>query len=218
MFYCWVIKGVSEYKTKGFRITRFDDTACPLIKFLGTKFTLSSYCACGLHSLSVLLFWCRCAWGTHPFPSRTRRLRPKRPMVLHWRRCGRAGGRQTKRKRQGDLLTYIQALESELCKDIAEKAGIWGFPMLTRSAGKCCCDNWFYQWLEFVSDLQILMTDKASVNIVPWKLHTCDLIKKSNILDTNVIKWVEDDRKCTSWIKDSFGRNCVAYTIYFISV
>ena len=28
----------------------------------------------------------------HPYPSRTRRLRPKRPMVLHWRRCGRAGG------------------------------------------------------------------------------------------------------------------------------
>ena len=39
-------------------------------------------------------FWWRCAQGTHPFPSRTRWLRPKRPMVLHWRRCGRAGGCQ----------------------------------------------------------------------------------------------------------------------------
>ena len=39
--------------------------------------------------------------GTHPFPSRTRRLRPNRPMVLHWRRCGRAGGRQIKKKTTG---------------------------------------------------------------------------------------------------------------------
>ena len=30
------------------------------------------------------------------------RLRPERPMVLHWRRCGRVGGRQNKkRKRTG---------------------------------------------------------------------------------------------------------------------
>ena len=36
----------------------------------------------------------RCAWGSHPFPSRTRWLRPKRPMVLCWRRHGRAGGCQ----------------------------------------------------------------------------------------------------------------------------
>ena len=28
------------------------------------------------------------------FSSRTRRLRPGRPMVLHWRRCGRVGGCQ----------------------------------------------------------------------------------------------------------------------------
>ena len=39
-------------------------------------------------------FWWRCAYGTHPFPSRTRRLRHKRPMVLCWRRHGRAGGCQ----------------------------------------------------------------------------------------------------------------------------
>ena len=36
----------------------------------------------------------RCAWGSHPFPSRTRWLRPRRPMVLCWRRHGRAGGCQ----------------------------------------------------------------------------------------------------------------------------
>ena len=40
------------------------------------------------------IFWWRCAYGTHPFPSRTRRLRRKRPMVLCWRRHGRAGGCQ----------------------------------------------------------------------------------------------------------------------------
>ena len=39
-------------------------------------------------------FWCRCAQGTHPFPSRTRWLRPKRPMILCWRRHGKAGGCQ----------------------------------------------------------------------------------------------------------------------------
>ena len=32
--------------------------------------------------------------GRHPFPSRTRWLRPVRPMVPGWRRPGRAGGRQ----------------------------------------------------------------------------------------------------------------------------
>ena len=42
--------------------------------------------------LKVQEFWCRCAYGTHPFPSRTRWLRHKRPMVLCWRRHGRAGG------------------------------------------------------------------------------------------------------------------------------
>ena len=39
--------------------------------------------------------------GSHPYPSRTRRLRPKRPMVLHWRRCGRAGGCRHPFKKQG---------------------------------------------------------------------------------------------------------------------
>ena len=41
-------------------------------------------------------FWWRCAYGAHPFSSRTRRLRRKRPMVLYRRRYGRAGGCQIK--------------------------------------------------------------------------------------------------------------------------
>ena len=41
----------------------------------------------------------RCAQGTHPFPSRTRWLRPERPMVLCWRRHGRAGGCRIKKRK-----------------------------------------------------------------------------------------------------------------------
>ena len=42
-------------------------------------------------------FWWRCAYGAHPFSSRTRRLRRKRPMVLCRGRHGRAGGCQIKK-------------------------------------------------------------------------------------------------------------------------
>ena len=42
----------------------------------------------------MTIFWWRCVRGTHPFPSRTRWLRPGRPMVLYWRRYGRVGGCQ----------------------------------------------------------------------------------------------------------------------------
>ena len=49
------------------------------------------------NGLNAKHFWWRCARGKHPFPSRTRRLRPGRPMVLCWGRHGRAGGRQTLR-------------------------------------------------------------------------------------------------------------------------
>ena len=51
--------------------------------------------------------------GTHPFPSRTRRLRPKRPMVLHWRRCGRAGGCQLPNKKTGENVYEIKQLPTE---------------------------------------------------------------------------------------------------------
>ena len=49
-------------------------------------------------SLTTKSFWWRCGQGTHPFPSRTRWLRPVRPMVLYWRRYGRVGGRQIYKK------------------------------------------------------------------------------------------------------------------------
>ena len=53
-----------------------------------------------LYSRSITqYFWWRCGQGTHPFPSRTRRLRPERPMVLCWRRHGRVGGRRIKKEK-----------------------------------------------------------------------------------------------------------------------
>ena len=44
----------------------------------------------------LITIWWRCAFGTHPFPYRTRWLRLKRPMILCWRRHGKAGGCQIK--------------------------------------------------------------------------------------------------------------------------
>ena len=48
-------------------------------------------------NLTNLNFWRRYARGKHPYPSRTRWLSPGRPMVLYWRRYGRAGGCQDQR-------------------------------------------------------------------------------------------------------------------------
>ena len=45
-------------------------------------------------SPSAQCFWWRCGQGSHPYTSRTRWLRPDRPMVLYWRRYGRVGGCQ----------------------------------------------------------------------------------------------------------------------------
>ena len=49
---------------------------------------------CHMTEKSIRGFWWRCAYGKHPYPSRTRWLSRKRPMVLYWRRYGRAGGCQ----------------------------------------------------------------------------------------------------------------------------
>ena len=37
--------------------------------------------------------------GSHPFPSRTRKLSPAGPMILHGQLCGNVGRRQDKNKR-----------------------------------------------------------------------------------------------------------------------
>ena len=40
----------------------------------------------------------RCAQGKHPYPSRTRWLSSGRPMILYWRRYGKAGGCRIKKE------------------------------------------------------------------------------------------------------------------------
>ena len=49
----------------------------------------------------------RCVQGKHPSTSRTRWLRPVRPRVLHWRRCGRLGGCRIKFHRVTSVITYL---------------------------------------------------------------------------------------------------------------
>ncbi|MCU6686339.1 hypothetical protein OCV99_07190, partial [Dorea acetigenes] len=63
------------------------------------------------------------------YPSRTRWLRPKRPMVLHWRRCGRAGGRQVKKeerqKSEGSFrIMNLKRQPTNARKGRAESSGI----------------------------------------------------------------------------------------------
>ena len=48
-------------------------------------------------SLSAQCFRWRCVQGQHPFPSRTRWLRLRRPMILCWRRHGKVGGCRIKK-------------------------------------------------------------------------------------------------------------------------
>ena len=81
-------------------------------------------------------FWWRCVQGQHPFPSRTRWLRPERPMVLHWRRCGRVGGRQFKKRKT----------EAEPLPKLKINTGMGGQQSAgpTQPAGQCC-ENWFHQ-------------------------------------------------------------------------
>ena len=44
-------------------------------------------------------FWVTLARGSHPFPSRTRKLSPSAPMVLHAQVCGRVGRRPIKSRK-----------------------------------------------------------------------------------------------------------------------
>ena len=53
-------------------------------------------------------FQWRCAYGRHAYPSRTRELRHKRPMVLYWRRYGRVGGCWIIKKKLNELSLTIR--------------------------------------------------------------------------------------------------------------
>ena len=77
-------------------------------------------------------FWWRCAYGEHPYPSRTRRLRHKRPMVLYWRRYGRVGGCQIY------LKTSRKALYRQLVLPvIKDENKIFSFLMTDKTVKSC---------------------------------------------------------------------------------
>ena len=113
--------------------------------------------------------WWRCALGKHPFPSRTRWLRPKRPMVLHWRRCGRAGGCQRPNKKHGKVLIKIERAPTEACQP--------------DTAGKRCWYNWFDQWSEVKKEVLRFwwLMKPARKEDVPWKPHI--QTSRSNVRD-----------------------------------
>ena len=111
-----------------------------------------------LHSRSITqCFWWRCGQGTHPFPSRTRWLRPDRPMVLHWRRCGRAGGRQIKKKTTG---WKPDEDKTGIGKWVLSETG-WSQIRIVKSGanpyqpGRAVKICWFYQWLEILKEFKI---------------------------------------------------------------
>src|SRR5215469_1424291 len=56
---------------------------------------------------SVDKFWVAVAKGIHPFPSRTRKLSPSAPIVLHARVCGRLGSRPVKFKSPANKLGFF---------------------------------------------------------------------------------------------------------------
>ena len=119
-------------------------------------------------SLSAQYFRRRCAWGTHPFPSRTRRLRPKRPMVLHWRRCGRAGGCRIPLKKNREKFYYNKTGIDIQNPVIPERSYEIPFE-LKRSVPTYISREVLLYITGFTSDQRIerkfsfLMTDKASV-------------------------------------------------------
>ena len=116
-------------------------------------------------------FRCRCAYGKHPFPSRTRRLRRRRPMVLCWRRHGRAGGcRDYKKSLEKSVLDRTDTFEwaERKAKPVMERSEksvlTWvSRAMLFHITG-------FYQWSECSSDWAFRWLINFSQH-VPWKLH-----------------------------------------------
>ena len=86
------------------------------------------------------LFWWRYAQGRHPFSSRTRWLRLKRPMVLCWKRYGRVGGCQIY---MGVQLSW----ESTCLASRGSRVRISPSPLVNRSwlakrSKQKCCEFW----------------------------------------------------------------------------
>ena len=118
-------------------------------------------------------FWWRCAWGTHPFSSRTRWLRPKRPMVLYWRRYGRAGGCRNPFKNKSKTLSYIKyhlqrCLYTLVFTSDPSSESFWSW-MTDKSSVKWYLENWT---LKIISSINIeLVRDRRISNneIGRWK-------------------------------------------------
>ena len=133
-----------------------------------SRIQLFSWCALTKDSRN---FRCRCAYGKHPFPSRTRRLRRRRPMVLCWRRHGRAGGcRDYKKSLEKSVLDRTDTFEwaERKAKSVMERSEksvlTWvSRAMLFHITG-------FYQWSECSSDWVFRWLINFSQH-VPWKLH-----------------------------------------------
>src|SRR2546421_10981178 len=64
-------------------------------------------------------------WGSHPFPSRTRKLSPAGPIVLHAKVCGRVGRRRHKNQRP--IMEAWSAL-SFLVQNVVEVVSVGWWP------------------------------------------------------------------------------------------
>lgn len=69
-------------------------------------------------------FQWRCAYGRHAYPSRTRELRHKRPMVLYWRRYGRVGGCWINKKEKRKTEEFFNGGLAQLGEHLPCKQGV----------------------------------------------------------------------------------------------
>ena len=74
----------------------------------------------------------RCVQGTHPFPSRTRWLRPVRPMVLCWRRYGRIGGCRIKKEIISAMIFNNRCFISDESSGRSQTKGLHGLELPSR--------------------------------------------------------------------------------------
>ena len=138
-------------------------------------------------------FRCRCAWGTHPFPSRTRWLRPKRPMILCWRRHGKAGGCRIP-------LKTIRWMRFEIERTHRNGWTICDEDVLTYTSREVLFHiTGFYQWFISSSLSRLWMTDKLQSSMylencilkIWYKVQTERFetnIKTSEVLHESVTK------------------------------
>ena len=89
----------------------------------------------GFSKREIKSFRWRCVQGKHPSTSRTRWLRPVRPRVLHWRRCGRLGGCRIKLNKQlrclfggvAQLGEHLPCKQGVMSSNLTISTRIYGF-------------------------------------------------------------------------------------------